>query len=140
MGFKTYGEGCLRFLVLAAIFGAVACGGERVKGGQITVRNDILDKKYNTFIVDRVVTARGATGFRKLLKPGEEAVLPFKAIRSLRFTRRYADHSKVYVVACPKDFGEKVQFKLIDVHTNRLSGGCELRKRGRMERGVVDWE
>lgn len=117
-----------------------ACGGEKVKGGQIVIRNDILDKKYNSFTVDRVLTARGATGFRKTLKPGDEEVLPFKSIRSLRFVRRYADHSKVYIVSCPKGFDTKVQFKLIDVHTNRLGGGCELRKRGRMERGVVDWE
>ncbi len=129
--------GLLAILILLQV---TACGGEKVKGGQITIRNDILDKKYNTFQVDRVITANGSSGFRRLLKPGDEVELPFKWIRSIRFTRRYSDHSKVYVVSCPKGFGEKVQFKLIDVHTNRLGGGCELRKRGRKERGIVDWE
>lgn len=132
----------LRFILFCSVFfaGIISCSEAKVDGGEVVIRNDILDKDYNQIQVDRIITSRGASGYRKVLKPGDEVRLPFKHIRSLRFTRRYADHSKVYIVACPKDFDRRVTFKLIDVHTNRLAGGCELRKRGRMERGVVDWE
>ncbi|MCB0325329.1 MAG: hypothetical protein KDD69_17220 [Bdellovibrionales bacterium] len=127
-------------ILIGLLLGLSACGEPKTPGGEITIKNDILDKAYNAIRVDSVRTARGASGYSKTLKPGDEVVLPFKQIRSLRFTRRYADHSMVYIVECPKAFDRRVTFKLIDVHTNRLSGGCELVKRGRMERGVVDWE
>ncbi|HMO18612.1 MAG TPA: hypothetical protein PKA63_10240 [Oligoflexia bacterium] len=59
----------------------------------------------------------------------------------MRFIRRYEDHSKVYQVDCPSDFDLVMTIKLIDVHTNRLSGGCRLTKRGKMTGGgLVKWE
>ena len=131
----------LALLVAIVAFSLLwSCTKETIQGGRVIVRNDILDASYNSFQIDRIVTSRGASGYRKTLSPGDEVVLPLKGIRTMRFTRRYADHSMVYEVECPKDFNEKITLKLIDVHTNRMDGGCELRKRGRMERGVVDWE
>lgn len=118
-----------------------SCKGKFVEGGQITVRNDVLDKEFNSFQVDNVVTSKGLISYRTELKPEEEVVLPFKGIRELRFKRRYSDHFKVYDVSCPKDFSEAITMKLIDVHTNRLQGGCELRRRGVMSvGGLVKWE
>jgi len=107
-----------------------SCGGKEVVGGQITVRNDVMDREFNTFQVDNVVTNKGLVSYRLELKPGDEVILPFKGISELRFKRRYADHQKVYEVTCPRDFNQAVTMKLIDVHTNRLQGGCELRRRG----------
>lgn len=131
---------CSGFLLLVAVCLA-ACGDPEVPGGEITIQNHILDKHYNSFVIDRVITKRGMTAFRKTLKPNEQIVLPYKGISSMRFTRKYEDHSRVYVVHCPSDFNKKVMMKLIDVHTNRLRGGCKLTKRGKKEEGgYVRWE
>lgn len=119
----------------------IACGDEEVPGGQITLQNDILDKEYNTFTVDGVTTSGGSTAYRKTLKPGERATIPHKHITGMRFTRRYRDHSKIYLVSCPPDFKVKTTVKLIDVHTNRLRGGCVLSKFGTLnEGGFMKWE
>lgn len=118
-----------------------SCKGQEIAGGQITVRNDVMDKEFNSFQVDQLVTGKGVVSYRAELKPGDEVVLPFKGITELRFKRRYADHQKVYEVTCPRDFNQAVTMKLIDVHTNRLQGGCALRRRGVMSLGgLVRWE
>jgi len=120
---------------------AIACSFESKPGGEITVRNDILDKEYNTFTVDKLVTGKGLSSYKVSLKPGQSVVLPFSGIREMRFSRRYHDHSKVYEVSCPADFDRVVTIKLIDVHTNKMSGGCELSRRGTMSLGgLVKWE
>ncbi len=127
------------FCLLAFVLSS--CKGKFVEGGQITIRNDIMDKEFNSFQVDRIVSNNGLVPYKKELKPGDEVVLPIQGIRELRFKRRYADHFKVYEVSCPSDFNEVVQMKLIDVHTNKLQGGCNLRRRGRMTLGgLVKWE
>lgn len=119
----------------------ISCGDPKVAGGKITLQNDILDKEYNTFRVDQVVTGQGATGFSVVLKPGDRITIPHKHIRSLRFVRQYKDHDNIYEVTCPADFNRQTTVKLIDVHTNRLSGGCELTRRGTQEHGqYVKWE
>ena len=125
----------MTFLLIAG------CSEPYVEGGEIQIRNDLLDKEYNSFQIDSVVAKNGAMPFRKVLKPGEGVTLPFKGVRSLRVIRRYPDHSKVYVVQCPADFDRKVTMKLIDIHSNRLSGGCVLSKRGKQERGgLTKWD
>ena len=117
------------------------CGDEEVPGGQITIQNDILDKEFNSFTVDSVTTVSGATGYRKTLKPGERSTIPHKNITGLRFTRRYKDHSKIYLVTCPAEFKARTTVKLIDVHSNRLRGGCVLSRYGTMnEGGFMRWE
>lgn len=129
----------LAILAVLALFNA--CKGKHVEGGRITVRNDVLDKEYNSFQVDNLLTNKGQVSYKAELKPGEEIVLPFKNITGLRFKRRYSDHFKVYEVTCPANFNEALTMKLIDVHTNRLQAGCELRRRGVMSiGGLVKWE
>ncbi len=118
-----------------------ACGEPEVPGGEITVTNSILDKEYNSFVVDQIMLQSGATSHRVVLKPNDSVTLPFKNIRSMRFTRSYRDYSNIYVVQCPAGFNKKITVKLIDVHTNRVGGGCELVKRGKQEHGRwVQWE
>ncbi len=130
----------LRLTAVLAALTVGACSDPHVTGGRITIRNDILDKEYNSFVVDEVLSGAGATGYRKELRPGDEVTLPFKHITSLRFTRRYADLSRVYIVHCPEDFDRAVTMKLIDVHTNRLHGGCALVKKGELRSGTIHWE
>ncbi len=119
----------------------MGCSDEQTPGGQVTVQNDILDKEFNTFTVDSVTTSSGSTGFRRTLKPGERVTIPHKHITGMRFTRRYKDHSNIYLVSCPSDFNVRTTVKLIDVHTNRLRGGCVLSKFGTLnEAGFMKWE
>lgn len=128
-------------LVLFATLVFISCSEPTILGGEITVRNDILDKEYNSFVIDHIESKTGGASFRKVLRPQEQLVLPFKGISSVRFTRQYNDHAKVYVISCPEDFNKKITVKLIDVHTNRLPGGCNLVKRGiKSEGGYIKWE
>lgn len=123
--------------LLLFLFG---CETESIPNGRILVRNDIGDKNYNSFVIDQVVTKAGLAGFRKVLEPGERILLPQKGIRKLRFTRKYEDHSKVYVVKCPDKLASGIVMKLIDVHTNRIKGDCKLVKKGKKVSGVTHWE
>jgi len=132
---KTY------ILTTFAIFFLTSCTGEKIAGGKITIRNDILDKSYNTFIVDQIISNKGAAGFSKVFKPGEEFSLPVKNLLKMRFRRQYEDHTKVYLVSCPQDMDEAITLKLIDVHSNRMAGGCVLYKRGVTQGGgFTKWE
>ena len=121
-------------LVVMSIFSA-ACeeGGYRPR--VITIRNDIQDERYNSFIVDQVVTMNGQILFRQNLQPGDEVALKQKGVRSMRLTRQYEDYARVYIVHCPLKLKEDVKIKLIDVHTNKLSGGCYLAQKGERNRG-----
>lgn len=135
------GQNWIFLLILALLLACWGCRGKHVEGGRITVRNDVLDKEFNSFQIDNLLTNKGQVSYRAELKPGEEVVLPFKNITGLRFKRRYSDHFKVYEVTCPANFNQAVTMKLIDVHTNRLQAGCELRRRGVMSiGGLVKWE
>lgn len=129
---------------LAVVFGVLlasaACSEPQVPGGEITFQNDILDKEYNSFRIDEVITGAGLSGFSRTLTPGGRVTIPLKHISSLRVTRQYKDHAKVYVVECPADFDRKVVIKLIDVHTNRIKGGCVLAKKGERRSGSIQWE
>ena len=70
----------------------------------------------------------------------KEKTLEQKGIVSMRFTRRYEDYYRVYMVECPPGLDKRLTIKLIDVHLNRLSGGCELTRRGKGNAGFVQWE
>ena len=128
-------------LLLIAGYVCVFLGcAEKVPGGEVTVRNDIQDKEYNIITIDQISSSNGGSTFQRSFKPGEEFVLPFKGITSIRFSRRYRDYTNVYVVKCPRHFDRRVTMKLIDVHLNKLSGGCYLNKKGRTENGFTTWE
>lgn len=119
----------------------MSCARSDVPKNQILIRNDILDKEFNSFTIDEVISTAGSTGFRRALKPTEAVLIPHKHVTSLRFTRRYADFSRIYVVKCPADLGQGITVKLIDVHTNRLQGNCKTVKKGEASHGgAVAWE
>ncbi len=110
----------LIFLIL------ISCSGEKIVGGKIVIRNDILDKTYNTFIVDQIISKQGSVPYSRVFKPEEELALPVKNLLKMRFRRKYDDHTKVYLVSCPQDMDQAITIKLIDVHLNRMAGGCVL--------------
>lgn len=127
-------------VLVVSLSALIACAGESAPPGKILVRNDIMDKEYNVVTVDDVATRNGPTGFRATLKPGEKVVIPKRGITRLRFSRRYRDHTKVYLVSCPGSKDEGIAMKLIDVHTGRLNGGCSLARKGRRIAGSLRWD
>lgn len=126
--------------LLTLFFPFISCSQEEVPGGEITIRNDIMDKEYNSFIIDKVMVGEGASAFTTKIKPGEEVVLPRKGVESFRVIRKYLDHSKVYEVTCPKGFKRKITMKLIDIHMNKIEGGCTLSRKGIIQDGFTKLE
>lgn len=123
------------------VFLLLGCSDPVKPGGEITIRNDILDKEFNVIRVDQISTKGGLKGAAFVIKPGEQKVLPYKNIRKMRFSRKYKDHTNVYEVSCPKDFDKQISINLIDVHSNRIRGGCELVRRGAIDiGGFTHWE
>jgi len=105
---------CALHTVLVATLGA--CAQERPPDGHIVVKNDSQDRSYN------VITVSGGGAYASL-KPGERLVLP-AGIKSFSVQRRYKDYTRSYSVECPPLTGKGVFIKLIDIHVNRIAGGC----------------
>lgn len=80
------------------------------------VKNDSLDSSYN------VITVSGG-GMFGALKPRERLVLP-AGTKTFSVERRYQDYTRSYSVACPPLGNQGVFIKLIDIHVNRIAGGC----------------
>ena len=104
-------------LLLATAFTFSACGGDRPPEDRIMVKNDSQDSSYN------VITVSGGGKFASL-KPGEKLVLP-AGTKNFSVERRYKDYTRSYSVACPPNKGRWILVKLIDIHVNRIAGGCE---------------
>lgn len=127
--------------VFALVIGFIcACNRGAHQDAEIVLRNDIEDKEFNEIVVDHVVSQSGLSSKQYRLRPGEETPLLLRGITALRFSRRYRDFTRVYDVNCADERSKRVVLKLIDVHLNRLPGGCELVRRGESRRGVIEWE
>ena len=103
-------------LVVAFASFLIGCSSDRPPDGRIRFRNDLRDREYN------VITVAG-TGISAALKPDQSVLLP-KGIRTFSVRRRYATSSRSYTVSCPPLKGRGIVIKLIDVHLNRMQGGC----------------
>ena len=104
----------------ALIYFLSGCLGESVPTGRILVKNTSEDKTYNIVEVS-------AGGRSYSLKPGDKALLP-KGVTTIYFSRNYADHTKRYTVQCPANPANGIAMKLLDVHLNRIAGGCKTTK------------
>jgi hypothetical protein len=114
---KVSTAGMRRVVVRTALLLLAGCLGEKAPPGQIVVKNDSQDRSYN------VITVSGG-GLIGSLSPGERLTLPV-GTRTFSVERRYKDYVRSYAVACP-DLGQKGIFvKLIDIHVNRIAGGCK---------------
>jgi hypothetical protein len=141
---KTYRNCPLKICAILEIIltlTAVSCATDPAPKGFYVVRNDIMDKEFNTVVIDQVTAGSAMTSFSVTLTPGKEIQIPYRRVTGLRFTRRYRDFSRVYLVKCPAESEAGVTLKLIDVHLNRLGGGCVLQKKGeRKASGSIEWE
>lgn len=95
----------------------IGCANEAAPAGRILVLNTSQDRNYN--VVDVYAEGRSYK-----LKPGDKALLP-KGVTTINFSREYQDHTKRYTVKCPKNPERGITMKLLDVHLNRISGGCK---------------
>ncbi len=90
-------------------------------GVGITIKNDIRDASYNVIQIQ----SSGAVSTSGSLKPGQRMNVPGSGALKFTFSRRYSDHTKIYKVECPAR-SKRSRLKLIDVHLNRMAGGCKL--------------
>jgi hypothetical protein len=104
---------------LIALIIALTCGcsGDHPPDNQIMVKNDSQDSSYN------VISVSGGGKFASL-KPGENIVLPF-GTKNFSVERRYRDFTRSYSVTCPAIRGRGILVKLVDIHVNRIAGGCQ---------------
>jgi hypothetical protein len=93
------------------------CSHDTPPPGRILVKNDSQDREYN------VITVSGGGAFTSL-KPGERFALP-AGTKTFSVSRRYKDYTRAYSVVCPPIGKSGVFVKLIDIHVNRIAGGCK---------------
>jgi hypothetical protein len=109
----------MRLLLILVVFLTSCNLIDPVPSGRIRIKNDSQDKKFNMLQV-----SGGGAYFS--LKPGEAKLLP-AGTSSFSLRRDYQDHAREYSVSCA-DFGSDdsgITVKMIDVHTNRIAGGCK---------------
>ena len=107
-------------IMAAFCAGAIICTGclgDKAPPGQIVIKNDSQDRSYN------VITVSGG-GLFTSLKPGERTILPPKTL-TFSVQRRYKDYVRSYSVECPNLGSQGIFVKLIDIHVNRIAGGCK---------------
>jgi hypothetical protein len=113
-GSRVHVRSALSALLVVYLSG---CFGEKPPPGRIVVKNDSLDSSYN------VINVSGG-GMLGSLKPGERMILP-AGTRTFSVERRYREYIRSYSVSCPALGDKGVFVKLIDIHVNRIAGGCK---------------
>ncbi len=107
---------CRVTLCTLAAIACAACSGDRAPAGRIMVKNDSQDREFN------VISVSGG-GVSSSLRPGERVTLP-PSTRAFSVQRRYRDYTRSYTVECPAPGTRGIFIKLIDIHVNRIAGGC----------------
>lgn len=105
------------FAIAIALVGTLGCSKDTPPPGRILVKNDSQDREYN------VISVLGG-GAYAVLKPGERFVLP-EGTRTFTAQRKYKDYTRRYTAACPPLGTKGITVKMIDMHTNRMPGGCQ---------------
>lgn len=88
----------------------------RVPKGRIRVKNDLSGSEYSSYSV----SGGGASYY---LRAGESATLPARTY-SFSISYQARDGHRSYTVQCPSNSSLGITVRLIDVHTDRISGGC----------------
>lgn len=87
-----------------------------VPEGRIRIKNDSQDREFN------VVEVSG-DGFSQALSPGQSMLAP-PGTTTIEFARAYDNYTRRYRVECNRQITRGITVKLIDVHLNRIAGGC----------------
>jgi hypothetical protein len=101
----------------------MGCMGDAVPPGRILVKNDSRDRQYN------VISVSGG-GLARSLSPGERVLLP-KGTKTFAVRRQYENFVRAYSVECPPLGSKGISVKLIDIHLNRIAGGCQTVRAGK---------
>lgn len=109
----------LQILLFVFLFG---CSDSDTPNSGILFKNDIQDREYNTIELDRIRGGR-RSGSQINLDPGQKILLG-SGVRSFRIRRKYAKYIRTYTVECPAQMSAGIVVKLIDIHLNRIAGGC----------------
>jgi hypothetical protein len=109
---------CRKYSTILLLILLSGCLNPSVPKGRILVKNDSQDREYNVISVS-------ASGMVKSLKPGEFFVLPAQT-RNFSVSRRYKDYTRSYSVSCPPVKGRGLFIKTIDIHLDKIAGGCKL--------------
>ena len=88
-----------------------------VPAGRIQIKNNFWGKKNSSFTVS-------GGGMTRRLNAHEEILMP-TGTTSMSFSYQGQDGPYQYKVQCPPRISKGITLKLIDVHSNRLPGGCE---------------
>ncbi len=104
-------------LCLGMVCLVLGCSKDTPPPGRILIKNDSQDREYN------IITVSGGGAFTSL-KPGERFALP-GGTKAFSVTRRYKDYTRSYSVTCPALGKKGIFVKLIDIHVNRIAGGCK---------------
>ena len=103
---------------------------------EITMRNDLSDEDKGHIIrIEGVRSTAGQKNYRVTLNPGDSVTIPGKNITGFTAVRQYDTYAKKYEVTCPGRTDVAVKTKLIDIHLDKMSGGCTLMRVGRSTPG-----
>ena len=102
----------------------LACSDPDTPKHGILIKNEIQDRTYNTIRIDRVMAGESGLGVSGTLRPGQTLLLR-RGVTGIRFSREYKEFTRTYLVECPADLTKGIVIKLIDVHMNRIAGGCK---------------
>ena len=109
---------CCRLLVVVLMGLLSRCdSASSVPPGRIRVKNDFWGEEYSTI----KVSARGA---RYTLKSKESVLLP-AGTTTIEFSYSDQKYTRRYRVECPSQRDKGITINLLDVHLNKIAGGCE---------------
>ena len=103
--------------ILVLALGLGSCSQEPVPDGRILFKNESQDRQYNVMKVS-------GPGVSTSISPGEYVIFAANT-RRFSVSRKYKDYTRYYTVECPAISGSGIRVKMIDVHVNRIAGGCQ---------------
>jgi hypothetical protein len=105
-------------LALTALFSLAACDLiTPVPAGRIRFKNDLSGEEYSTIRVS-------AGGRTTVLKAGAGELLP-SGTTDISVSYQGPKALRQYRVQCPRLLTSGITIRLIDIHSNRIAGGCE---------------
>lgn len=107
--------------IIIALILLNACSENDFPGIGITIKNDSEDKSFNIVVVSG---SSNGHSYYKSLKPGDKLNISGGSPAELKFSRQYAEYVREYKIECPTRT-KRFTVKLIDVHLNRIAGGCK---------------
>ena len=110
---------------------------------ELTIVNDIKKYEQNRILkIENAISVEAPkTKINFKINPGEEKAITKGNVRSFVISRAFSRHKIKYDILCPKDIKGKHQVNLVQIHNNKIPGGCKLARTGhRAKIGGMSWE